>query len=302
MRTRGVLAIQPESRRWILIPEQRQQLDTFAALAAIALERVHYVDVAQDALVRMESERLRNSLLAALSHDLRTPLTALVGLSESLALSKPPLTPAQQELARGVARRSAAHEQAGHQSARHGAHPERRGQAQPAMAAARGSRRQRAARQRARSSAAHAGRDSARARPAAGAFRRGADRAGAVQPAGERGQVHAGRLAHRDRRGSRTRQFLRCRGVRQRPRPAGRAAKKRSSRNSRAANANRRRPASAWGWRSAARSSKRTAARIARRHAPDGGARFIFTLPLGTPPAMPDMDEATAASRTPHHE
>nr|MBP8297759.1 DUF4118 domain-containing protein [Burkholderiales bacterium] len=102
MRTRGVLAIQPESRRWILIPEQRQQLDTFATLAAIALERVHYIDVAQQALVRMESERLRNSLLAALSHDLRTPLTSLVGLSESLSLSKPPLTPAQQELARAL--------------------------------------------------------------------------------------------------------------------------------------------------------------------------------------------------------
>jgi two-component system sensor histidine kinase KdpD len=31
----------------------------------------------------MESERLRNTLLAALSHDLRTPLTALVGLAET---------------------------------------------------------------------------------------------------------------------------------------------------------------------------------------------------------------------------
>jgi two-component system sensor histidine kinase KdpD len=102
MRTRGVLAIQPESRRWILIPEQRRQLETFATLAAIALERVHYIDVAQDALVRMESERLRNSLLAALSHDLRTPLTSLVGLSESLAMSKPPLSPAQQEHARAL--------------------------------------------------------------------------------------------------------------------------------------------------------------------------------------------------------
>ena len=29
------LALEPEHRRWILIPEQRQQLDTFAALAAI---------------------------------------------------------------------------------------------------------------------------------------------------------------------------------------------------------------------------------------------------------------------------
>lgn len=79
LRMRGVLAIEPAQRRWIMIPEQRQHLDTFAALAAIALERVHYVEVAQEALVSMESERLRNSLLAALSHDLRTPLTALAG-------------------------------------------------------------------------------------------------------------------------------------------------------------------------------------------------------------------------------
>jgi two-component system sensor histidine kinase KdpD len=99
MRTRGLLAIQPEGRRWIMIPEQRQQLDTFAALAAIALERVHYIDVAQNALVHMESERLRNSLLATLSHDLRTPLTSLIGLTESLTTVKPPLAPSQQVLA-----------------------------------------------------------------------------------------------------------------------------------------------------------------------------------------------------------
>ena len=98
MRTRGVLAIEPEDRRLVLIPEQRQQLDTFAVLAAIALERVHYIEVAQDALVRMESERLRNSLLAALSHDLRTPLTSLVGLSDALARSIP-LTMQQKEFA-----------------------------------------------------------------------------------------------------------------------------------------------------------------------------------------------------------
>ncbi|MBI3729217.1 MAG: two-component system sensor histidine kinase KdbD [Burkholderiales bacterium] len=102
MRTRGLLAIQPESKRWIMIPEQRQQLDTFAALAAIALERVHYIEVAQDALIHMESERLRNSLLAALSHDLRTPLTSLVGISESLAMSKPALADAQLQMAQAL--------------------------------------------------------------------------------------------------------------------------------------------------------------------------------------------------------
>ena len=102
MRTRGILAIEPEHVRWILIPEQRQQLDTFGALAAIALERVHYIEVAQGALVTMESERLRNSLLAALSHDLRTPLTSLVGVSESLAGSKPALAPLQLAMAQDL--------------------------------------------------------------------------------------------------------------------------------------------------------------------------------------------------------
>lgn len=87
MRVRGVLALQPAQARWLLIPEQVQQLDTLARQIAIALERVHYVDVAQSAVVQMESERLRNTLLAAMSHDVRTPLTALVGQAETLAAS-----------------------------------------------------------------------------------------------------------------------------------------------------------------------------------------------------------------------
>ena len=99
---RGVLAVKARNRRLLRIPEQRQLLDTFAALIAIALERVHYVEVAQNAVVRMESERLRNSLLAALSHDLRTPLTVLVGLAESLTLTKPPLSEAQVESAEAI--------------------------------------------------------------------------------------------------------------------------------------------------------------------------------------------------------
>jgi len=63
---------------------------------------VHYVEVAQQALIRMESERLRNSLLAALSHDLRTPLAAVVGLAESLELTKPELADLQRDTARAI--------------------------------------------------------------------------------------------------------------------------------------------------------------------------------------------------------
>ncbi len=102
MRTRGVLVVEPAEARALLVPEQRRHLDTFAALAAIALERVHYVDVAQRALLQMESERLRNSLLATLSHDLRTPIAALQGLAETLLIAAPALPPAQAELARAM--------------------------------------------------------------------------------------------------------------------------------------------------------------------------------------------------------
>ncbi|MES3010256.1 MAG: DUF4118 domain-containing protein [Pseudomonadota bacterium] len=102
MRLRGVLALQPDQPRWLLIPEQVQQLDTLARQIAIALERVHYVEIAQQAVVDMASERLRNALLAAISHDVRTPLTALIGLAESLRQSQPPLTAPQAHAAQAI--------------------------------------------------------------------------------------------------------------------------------------------------------------------------------------------------------
>jgi two-component system sensor histidine kinase KdpD len=105
MRLRGVLAIEPSeagasAKLWG--PEQRRVLDTCASLIAISLERIHYIEVAQTTTVQMESERLRNSLLSAISHDLRTPLAALVGLADSLALTRPPLAAQQQEIAQAM--------------------------------------------------------------------------------------------------------------------------------------------------------------------------------------------------------
>ncbi len=102
MRVRGVLALKPAQPRWLLIPEQLQQLDTLARQIAIAMERVHYVEIAQHAVVQMESERLRNTLLTAISHDVRTPLTALIGLAESLQHSAPPLADSQAGTARAL--------------------------------------------------------------------------------------------------------------------------------------------------------------------------------------------------------
>lgn len=101
MRLRGVLAVEPAERR-ALGPEQRRLLDTCASLLAISLERIHYIEIAQRSTVQIESERLRNSLLAAISHDLRTPLAALVGLADALALTRTPLAAEQQEIAASI--------------------------------------------------------------------------------------------------------------------------------------------------------------------------------------------------------
>ncbi|MGE8099529.1 two-component system sensor histidine kinase KdpD [Pseudomonas fluorescens] len=102
MRVRGVLAVQPRDTTRLAVPEQRRLLDTCASLLAISLERIHYINVAQDTTVQMESERLRNSLLSAISHDLRTPLSVMVGLAEALKLTKPPLTGEAAEIATAV--------------------------------------------------------------------------------------------------------------------------------------------------------------------------------------------------------
>ncbi|HEU5180938.1 MAG TPA: two-component system sensor histidine kinase KdpD [Candidatus Polarisedimenticolia bacterium] len=95
---RGVLALQPSNPRLLLVPEQRRLLETFAALIGIALERVHYAEMAQGALLQIESERLRSSLLSALSHDLRTPMTSVLGLAESLPMTTPTLSQQQREM------------------------------------------------------------------------------------------------------------------------------------------------------------------------------------------------------------
>jgi len=63
------------------------QLQAVANLVAIAIERLHYVDIAQKVQIEATSERLRSSVLSALSHDLRTPLTGLIGMIDALAVN-----------------------------------------------------------------------------------------------------------------------------------------------------------------------------------------------------------------------
>ncbi|HEX8962138.1 MAG TPA: DUF4118 domain-containing protein [Rhodocyclaceae bacterium] len=102
MRVRGVLWVRPLAADAQTLYSQKTLLSTVASLVAVVIERLHYVDVAHASQVDSASERLRSSILSALSHDLRTPLTALVGLADSLVLLEPALPEPARETAHAL--------------------------------------------------------------------------------------------------------------------------------------------------------------------------------------------------------
>ncbi|HZT04759.1 MAG TPA: sensor histidine kinase KdpD [Steroidobacteraceae bacterium] len=81
----GVLAVSPSNRRRVSLPEQRHLLETFAGQIGLALERAQLAEHTEAARVAAERESLRNTLLASISHDLRTPLAAIEGAGGTLA-------------------------------------------------------------------------------------------------------------------------------------------------------------------------------------------------------------------------
>jgi two-component system, OmpR family, sensor histidine kinase KdpD len=84
-RTVGVLAVLPSNPRRVLLPEQSLLLGTFAGQIALALERARLAEVAEQSSLAAERETLRNTLLASISHDLRTPLAVIAGAGSTLA-------------------------------------------------------------------------------------------------------------------------------------------------------------------------------------------------------------------------
>jgi two-component system sensor histidine kinase KdpD len=77
----GALAVRSPA---LLPPDQVHLIEAFASQAAVALERGRLASEAREAAVQVEAERFRSDLLSAVSHDLRTPLAAIVGASSSL--------------------------------------------------------------------------------------------------------------------------------------------------------------------------------------------------------------------------
>jgi two-component system, OmpR family, sensor histidine kinase KdpD len=80
----GAIAIATEATESLLQSGQRQWLENCANQLALALERDRLSVAAADARVQTETEKLRSTLLSGVSHDLKTPLTAIAGVSSTL--------------------------------------------------------------------------------------------------------------------------------------------------------------------------------------------------------------------------
>ncbi|MBL8271890.1 DUF4118 domain-containing protein [Steroidobacter sp.] len=100
----GVLAILPSNHRRMLIPDQYRFLEAFAEQLSLAVERAGLSAAAEAGRVAAETESLRNTLLASISHDLRTPLAAIAGAGSALAERGPELDDEMRtSLARSIA-------------------------------------------------------------------------------------------------------------------------------------------------------------------------------------------------------
>ena len=81
----GVLVLWPLDVRRALLPEALRVTEALAGTLALALERVHLAEVAEAARLSAERAALRSTLLASISHDLRTPLSAIAGAGSMMA-------------------------------------------------------------------------------------------------------------------------------------------------------------------------------------------------------------------------
>jgi len=75
----GVMGVLADGAPQWMEPDQRQLLEAFANQTALALERAQLAEQGVADRRRADEERLRNALLSSVSHDLRTPLGVITG-------------------------------------------------------------------------------------------------------------------------------------------------------------------------------------------------------------------------------
>jgi two-component system, OmpR family, sensor histidine kinase KdpD len=80
----GVMGIDSDKPGPLFTPDQRRLLDALRDQGALAIERVRLVEDMDRVERAAETERLRSALLTSISHDLKTPLAAVLGAAGAL--------------------------------------------------------------------------------------------------------------------------------------------------------------------------------------------------------------------------
>ena len=80
----GIIGITRDDNGPLLTPDQRHLLDALADQGALAIERVHLVEDIDRVKRAAEADRLRSALLTSVSHDLKTPLSSIIGAAGAL--------------------------------------------------------------------------------------------------------------------------------------------------------------------------------------------------------------------------
>ncbi|MBL8661103.1 MAG: sensor histidine kinase KdpD [Rhodospirillales bacterium] len=80
----GVIGLDREQPGPLITPDEHRLLDALLDQTAVAIERVRFAQEIDEARVLAETERLRSILLTSISHDLATPLAAILGAATSL--------------------------------------------------------------------------------------------------------------------------------------------------------------------------------------------------------------------------
>jgi two-component system, OmpR family, sensor histidine kinase KdpD len=80
----GVIGIDSDKPGPLLTPDQRRLFDALIDQSALAIERVRLVEDLEQAKRTAEADRLRSALLTSISHDLKTPLAAVLGAAGTL--------------------------------------------------------------------------------------------------------------------------------------------------------------------------------------------------------------------------
>jgi two-component system sensor histidine kinase KdpD len=82
--SRGVLGIWLKSEPDFISLDEKQMLEAYANLAGLAMERIQLMEQANKIHISKETEKLQSALLNSLSHDLRTPLSSVIGSLSTL--------------------------------------------------------------------------------------------------------------------------------------------------------------------------------------------------------------------------